>query len=108
MWKSQIIVGHFQALDALGSTQWKINNVVLDVLEQMWKDGGRLADLVDAEDVRLQYLFSSRNYFVVFTMMLALLKRVLLCSESLIVPNDQTYGSNLETYPLSSFLACNI
>nr|CAC95163.1 RNA polymerase [Physcomitrium patens] len=42
-----------QALDALGSTQWKINNVVLDVLEQVWKDGGRLADLVDAEDVPL-------------------------------------------------------
>jgi DNA-directed RNA polymerase len=40
-----------QALDALGSTKWKINNVVLDVLERMWKEGGRLADLEDGDDV---------------------------------------------------------
>ncbi|KAG0631342.1 hypothetical protein M758_1G245900 [Ceratodon purpureus] len=42
-----------QALDALGSTQWNINNVVLDVLEKMWSGGGRLADLVDQDDVPL-------------------------------------------------------
>lgn len=40
-----------QALDALGSTKWKINHVVLDVLERMWKEGGRLADLEDGDDV---------------------------------------------------------
>ena len=45
-------MGHFQALDALGSTPWNINNVVLDVLEEMWASGGRLADLVDQDDVR--------------------------------------------------------
>jgi len=29
-----------------------MNIVVLDVLEKMWADGGRLADLVDQDDVR--------------------------------------------------------
>jgi len=47
------VICHFQALDALGSTQWIMNTAVLDVLEKIWADGGRLADLVDQDDVRL-------------------------------------------------------
>ena len=46
---SKSLRSHFQALDALGTTKWNLNNVVLDVLEEMWAGGGRLADLVDQE-----------------------------------------------------------
>nr|CCW03244.1 DNA-dependent RNA polymerase [Physcomitrium patens] len=41
----------FQALNVLGETGWRVNKPVLAVLEQIWKEGGRLANLVDAEDV---------------------------------------------------------
>lgn len=42
-----------QALDALGDTRWKINTDVLDILERVWEEGGRLADLVDCDNVSL-------------------------------------------------------
>ncbi|KAJ7520204.1 hypothetical protein O6H91_20G072100 [Diphasiastrum complanatum] len=41
----------YEALDTLGSTRWRINKVVLDAVETIWKDGGRLADLVDCDSV---------------------------------------------------------
>jgi DNA-directed RNA polymerase len=41
----------FQALDILGSTKWRINAKLLDVVERIWESGGRLADMVDREDV---------------------------------------------------------
>ncbi|KAI9153573.1 hypothetical protein LWI28_013283 [Acer negundo] len=43
----------FEALDMLGNTRWKVNNRVLNVVERIWSNGGRLADLVDRKDVPL-------------------------------------------------------
>lgn len=40
-----------QALDTLGNTKWKINKRVLAVVDRIWASGGRLAGLVDREDV---------------------------------------------------------
>jgi DNA-directed RNA polymerase len=39
-------------LDILGSTKWRINQKLLDVVEKIWEEGGRLANMVDREDVR--------------------------------------------------------
>ncbi|OIW16720.1 hypothetical protein TanjilG_14490 [Lupinus angustifolius] len=41
------------ALDTLGNTKWRINKRVLSVIDQLWANGGRLADLVDREDIPL-------------------------------------------------------
>ncbi|KAE8648775.1 DNA-directed RNA polymerase 1B, mitochondrial [Cucumis sativus] len=43
----------FKALDILGSTKWRVNKRVLSVIEKIWASGGRLADLVDREDMPL-------------------------------------------------------
>lgn len=43
----------FEALDTLGSTKWRINTRILEVLEKVWEDGGRIADIVDRDDVPL-------------------------------------------------------
>ncbi|URD77055.1 hypothetical protein MUK42_24879 [Musa troglodytarum] len=43
----------FQALDTLGSTKWRVNKRVLDLVDRIWSSGGRLADLVDREDIPL-------------------------------------------------------
>ncbi|KAI4346747.1 hypothetical protein L6164_007617 [Bauhinia variegata] len=43
----------FQALDTLGNTKWRINKRVLSVIDRIWASGGRLADLVDRDDVPL-------------------------------------------------------
>ncbi|XP_027345031.1 DNA-directed RNA polymerase 1, mitochondrial-like isoform X2 [Abrus precatorius] len=43
----------FEALNTLGSTKWRVNKRVLNVIDQIWANGGRLADLVDREDVPL-------------------------------------------------------
>ncbi|XP_042520027.1 DNA-directed RNA polymerase 2B, chloroplastic/mitochondrial-like [Macadamia integrifolia] len=41
----------FKALDTLGHTKWRINRRILSVVDRIWASGGRLADLVDREDV---------------------------------------------------------
>lgn len=41
----------YDALDTLGSTQWRINNRVLEIVEKIWEEGGRIADMVDRVDV---------------------------------------------------------
>ncbi|KAI4357946.1 hypothetical protein L6164_001860 [Bauhinia variegata] len=41
----------FEALDYLGNTKWRVNKRVLSVIDRIWASGGRLADLVDREDV---------------------------------------------------------
>ncbi|TYJ42612.1 hypothetical protein E1A91_A03G100500v1 [Gossypium mustelinum] len=41
----------FEALDTLGNTKWRINRRILGVVDRLWVNGGRLADLVDREDV---------------------------------------------------------
>ncbi|KAF7808990.1 DNA-directed RNA polymerase 1B, mitochondrial-like [Senna tora] len=41
----------FEALNTLGNTKWKVNKRVLSVVDHIWASGGRLADLVDREDV---------------------------------------------------------
>ncbi|CAM6108851.1 unnamed protein product [Calypogeia fissa] len=41
----------FEALDTLGSVRWRINTRVLDVVENIWADGGRIAEMVDVKDV---------------------------------------------------------
>ncbi|CAN4082740.1 unnamed protein product [Withania somnifera] len=43
----------FEALDTLGNTKWRINKRVLSVVDGIWAGGGRLADLVDRDDVPL-------------------------------------------------------
>ncbi|KAE9615721.1 putative DNA-directed RNA polymerase [Lupinus albus] len=41
----------FEALDTLGNTKWRVNKKVLSVIDRIWASGGRLADLVDRDDV---------------------------------------------------------
>ncbi|KAL2905252.1 DNA-directed RNA polymerase 1B mitochondrial [Bienertia sinuspersici] len=41
----------FKALDTLGNTKWKVNKKVLSVIDRIWASGGRLADLVDRDDI---------------------------------------------------------
>ncbi|KAE8718734.1 DNA-directed RNA polymerase 2 [Hibiscus syriacus] len=43
----------FEALDTLGYTKWRINKRVLSVVDRIWTSGGRLADMVDRNDVPL-------------------------------------------------------
>ncbi|KAK9271476.1 hypothetical protein L1049_001835 [Liquidambar formosana] len=43
----------FEALDTLGNTRWRVNNRVLSVVDRIWASGGRLADLVDRNDIPL-------------------------------------------------------
>ncbi|MQM13001.1 hypothetical protein Taro_045922, partial [Colocasia esculenta] len=43
----------YEALDTLGTTKWRINKRVLSIVDRIWSSGGRLADLVDREDVPL-------------------------------------------------------
>ncbi|CAK9142489.1 unnamed protein product [Ilex paraguariensis] len=43
----------FEALNTLGITKWRVNKRVLGVVDRIWASGGRLADLVDCEDVPL-------------------------------------------------------
>ncbi|KAI9082869.1 hypothetical protein K1719_035199 [Acacia pycnantha] len=43
----------FEALDTLGNTKWRINKRVLSITDRIWASGGRLADLVDRDDVPL-------------------------------------------------------
>ncbi|KAG2710877.1 hypothetical protein I3760_04G049900 [Carya illinoinensis] len=43
----------FEALNTLGYTKWRINKRVLSVVERIWANGGRLADMVDRNDVPL-------------------------------------------------------
>lgn len=43
----------FEALDTLGSTKWRINTSILEVAEKIWAEGGRIADMVDRDDVPL-------------------------------------------------------
>lgn len=40
-----------QALDTLGNTKWRVNKKVLSIIDRIWASGGRIADLVDREDV---------------------------------------------------------
>ncbi|XP_028550491.1 DNA-directed RNA polymerase 2B, chloroplastic/mitochondrial isoform X1 [Dendrobium catenatum] len=43
----------FEALNTLGNTKWRINKEVLNVVDRIWSSGGRLADLVDRENIPL-------------------------------------------------------
>ncbi|KAL9668127.1 hypothetical protein QQ045_002502 [Rhodiola kirilowii] len=43
----------FEALDTLGNTKWRVNKKILDVVDTIWASGGRVADLVDREDILL-------------------------------------------------------
>ncbi|KAK1381019.1 DNA-directed RNA polymerase [Heracleum sosnowskyi] len=43
----------FEALNTLGNTKWRVNKKILDIVDRIWASGGRLADLVDREDVDL-------------------------------------------------------
>ncbi|XP_028793981.1 DNA-directed RNA polymerase 3B, chloroplastic isoform X2 [Neltuma alba] len=41
----------FEALDMLGNTKWRINRRLLGVVETIWDGGGKIAGLVDRQDV---------------------------------------------------------
>ncbi|KAL0800918.1 hypothetical protein Bca101_056093 [Brassica carinata] len=41
----------FKALDTLGNTKWRINKMVLSLVDKVWANGGRLGGLVDRDDV---------------------------------------------------------
>ncbi|CAM8915619.1 unnamed protein product [Rhodiola kirilowii] len=43
----------FKALDTLGNTKWRVNKKILGVVDRIWASGGRIADLVDREDILL-------------------------------------------------------
>ncbi|KAJ4845811.1 DNA-directed RNA polymerase 3B, chloroplastic [Turnera subulata] len=43
----------YQALDTLGRTKWRVNKRVLNVVESIWAAGGKIAGLVNREDVPL-------------------------------------------------------
>ncbi|KAJ6794908.1 DNA-directed RNA polymerase 1B, mitochondrial-like [Iris pallida] len=43
----------YEALDTLGNTKWRVNKRVLSIVDRIWSSGGRLADLVDREDIPL-------------------------------------------------------
>ncbi|XP_068656238.1 DNA-directed RNA polymerase 2, chloroplastic/mitochondrial-like [Aristolochia californica] len=43
----------FEALDTLGNAEWRVNKRILSVIDRIWASGGRLADLVDRDDVSL-------------------------------------------------------
>ncbi|KAL9667039.1 hypothetical protein QQ045_001384 [Rhodiola kirilowii] len=43
----------FEALDTLGNTNWRVNKKILGVVDMIWASGGRVADLVDREDILL-------------------------------------------------------
>ncbi|KAF8687200.1 hypothetical protein HU200_042868 [Digitaria exilis] len=43
----------FEALDILGSTKWRVNRRVHDVVETIWSRGGGIAGLVDKENIPL-------------------------------------------------------
>lgn len=43
----------FEALDTLGSTKWRVNRRVLGIVDRIWASGGRLADLVDRNNIPL-------------------------------------------------------
>ncbi|CAN0876157.1 DNA-directed RNA polymerase 2B, chloroplastic/mitochondrial [Linum grandiflorum] len=43
----------FEALDTLGSTKWRVDKRVLNVVDRLWNSGGRLGHLVDRNDVPL-------------------------------------------------------
>ncbi|XP_044505742.1 DNA-directed RNA polymerase 2, chloroplastic/mitochondrial-like isoform X2 [Mangifera indica] len=43
----------YEALDTLGNTKWRVNKRVLSVIDRIWSSGGRLADLVDRNDIPL-------------------------------------------------------
>ncbi|KAH9295327.1 hypothetical protein KI387_038915, partial [Taxus chinensis] len=45
----------YKALDVLGLTKWRVNKRVLDVVDTIWAEGGRLADLVDRGVDKLSY-----------------------------------------------------
>lgn len=40
-----------QALNTLGNTKWRVNKRILSIVDRIWVSGGRLADLVDRNDV---------------------------------------------------------
>ncbi|XP_020699293.2 DNA-directed RNA polymerase 3, chloroplastic isoform X1 [Dendrobium catenatum] len=44
----------FEALDTLGSTKWRVNRRILEVVETIWSEGGGVAGLVDREDIPIQ------------------------------------------------------
>ncbi|TYI35887.1 hypothetical protein ES332_A03G106600v1 [Gossypium tomentosum] len=52
----------FEALDTLGNTKWRINRRILGVVDRLWVNGGRLADLVDREDVGTYFGFLFRCF----------------------------------------------
>lgn len=43
----------FEALDTLGNTKWRVNKKILSIVDRIWAKGGRMADLVDRDDVPL-------------------------------------------------------
>ncbi|XP_074285149.1 DNA-directed RNA polymerase 2, chloroplastic/mitochondrial-like [Silene latifolia] len=43
----------YEALNTLGNTKWRVNTKVLSIVDRIWATGGRLADLVDRDDVPL-------------------------------------------------------
>ncbi|KAI9092039.1 hypothetical protein K1719_027974 [Acacia pycnantha] len=41
----------FEALNTLGNTKWRVNRRILSVVDQIWANGGGLADLVARQDL---------------------------------------------------------
>ncbi|KAL9231262.1 hypothetical protein vseg_006511 [Gypsophila vaccaria] len=43
----------YEALDTLGNMKWRVNTKILSIVDRIWAAGGRLADMVDRDDVPL-------------------------------------------------------
>ncbi|CAN4113272.1 unnamed protein product [Withania somnifera] len=48
----------YEALDTLGSTKWRVNKRIHNVVENIWSGGGNIAGLVDRNDVPIPELHS--------------------------------------------------
>jgi DNA-directed RNA polymerase len=50
MERSEHLTSIYEALTALGETPWRINQFVLDVVKEVWRRGGNLAEIPDRRD----------------------------------------------------------
>lgn len=67
-----------QALNTLGDTKWRINKRVLSIIDRIWASGGRLADLVDREDVG--NIYTKILFFFLFTLLRVFESNYLFCN----------------------------
>jgi hypothetical protein len=68
------VLSCWQALDILGSTKWRVNRRVHDVVETIWSRGGGIAGLVDKGNVSQVHMV---NQGIVNTLFLSVFHNML-------------------------------